>query len=81
MKPTPGGPRGQLYHIGKDPTEADHMWLQHPEIVARLTALLENTNARDSVGRCYARGWRTKFSESFQLLLKIEDFDVKVPRT
>jgi arylsulfatase A len=41
LDPKPGGPRGQLYHIGKDPTEADNVWLQHPEIVARLTALLE----------------------------------------
>jgi hypothetical protein len=41
VKPTPGGPKGQLYHIGKDPTEADNVWLQHPEIVGRLTALLE----------------------------------------
>jgi arylsulfatase A len=41
LKPTPGGPKGQLYHIGKDPTEADNVWLQHPEIVARLTTLLE----------------------------------------
>jgi arylsulfatase A len=41
LKPTPGGPKGQLYHIGKDPAEADNVWLQHPEIVSRLTALLE----------------------------------------
>jgi len=37
----PGGPKGQLYHIGKDPTEADNVWLQHPEVVSRLTALLD----------------------------------------
>ncbi len=40
IDPKPGGPQGQLYHIGKDPTEADNVWLQHPEVVARLTALL-----------------------------------------
>jgi arylsulfatase A len=41
IDPKPGGPRGQLYHIGKDPTEADNVWQRHPEVVARLTALLE----------------------------------------
>jgi len=41
IDPKPGGPQGQLYHLGKDPTEADNVWLQHPEVVARLTALLE----------------------------------------
>ncbi len=41
IDPKPGGPLGQLYHIGKDPTESDNVWLQHPEVVARLTALLE----------------------------------------
>ncbi|HTM50836.1 MAG TPA: arylsulfatase [Bryobacteraceae bacterium] len=41
VEPTPGGPKGQLYNIRKDPTEADNVWLQHPEIVAKLTGLLE----------------------------------------
>jgi arylsulfatase A len=41
VEPKPGGPQGQLYNLEKDPTEADNVWLQHPEIVARLTALLE----------------------------------------
>ncbi len=41
IEPKPGGPQGQLYNIYKDPTEADNVWLQHPDIVARLTALLE----------------------------------------
>ena len=41
IEPEPGGPKGQLYNIYKDPTEADNVWLQHPEIVARLTDLLE----------------------------------------
>jgi len=30
-----------LYNIYKDPTESDNVWLKHPDIVARLTALLE----------------------------------------
>jgi arylsulfatase A len=41
IDPVPGGPQGQLYHISKDPTEADNMWLKHPDVVATLTALLE----------------------------------------
>ena len=41
IEPVPGGPTGQLYNIYKDPEEADNVWLQHPDIVARLTALLE----------------------------------------
>jgi arylsulfatase A-like enzyme len=50
----PRGPQGQLYHIGKDPTEADNVWLQHPEIVARLTALLE-TYQRQGYSRPLAK--------------------------
>lgn len=41
VKPQPGGPQGQLYNIDKDPEEKDNLWLQKPEVVARLTALLE----------------------------------------
>src|SRR5882762_5199769 len=41
IDPTPGGPQGQLYNIYKDPTESDNLWLKHPDIVGRLTVLLE----------------------------------------
>lgn len=41
IEPKPGGPRGQLYNIARDPAEKENLWLKHPEIVARLTALLE----------------------------------------
>jgi hypothetical protein len=41
IEPTPGGPQGQLYNMSKDPTESDNLWQKRPEIVARLTALLE----------------------------------------
>ena len=41
IDPTPGGPQGQLYNIYKDPTESDNVWLKHPDVVARLTALLD----------------------------------------
>jgi len=41
MEPKPGDAPGQLYNILKDPAEAGNVYLKHPEIVARLTALLE----------------------------------------
>ncbi len=40
VEPVPGGPRGQLYHLGNDPAESRNLWLDEPEIVERLTALL-----------------------------------------
>ena len=40
VEPEPGGPQGQLYNLTNDPTESDNLWLKHPEVVARLTALL-----------------------------------------
>ncbi len=41
IEPEPGGPKGQLYNLDDDPTEQDNLWSEHPDIVARLTALLE----------------------------------------
>ncbi len=41
LKPKPGEARGQLYNLDSDPQERDNLWLKHPEIVTRLTALLE----------------------------------------
>ena len=41
VEPKPGGPQGQLYNVAKDPTESDNVWLQFPNVVKRLTALLE----------------------------------------
>jgi arylsulfatase A-like enzyme len=40
IKPKPGGPQGQLYNLDDDPREQKNLWLEKPEIVARLTALL-----------------------------------------
>ncbi len=41
VKPKPDGPRGQLYNLDDDPEERNNQWLDKPEIVKRLTALLE----------------------------------------
>ncbi len=41
VKPKPGGPQGQLYNLQDDPGEQKNLWLEKPEIVERLTTLLE----------------------------------------
>lgn len=38
--PVPGGPTGQLYNLATDPAETTNLYLDHPDIVARLTAEL-----------------------------------------
>lgn len=38
---SPGGPAGQLYHLDEDPGEEHNRYLEHPELVAELAALLE----------------------------------------
>jgi arylsulfatase A len=40
-KPPQAGTPGQLYNLAADPFEQDDLWEKRPEIVARLTALLE----------------------------------------
>ena len=41
VEPKPGEPPGQLYDLAKDPREEQNVWLQNPDVVTRLTALLE----------------------------------------
>jgi arylsulfatase A-like enzyme len=41
IEPQPGGPKGQLYNLADDLAETKNLWLEKPEVVARLTALLE----------------------------------------
>jgi arylsulfatase A len=36
----PGEPAGQLYDLATDPSETKNVWLEHPEIVTRLSAKL-----------------------------------------
>ncbi|REK08224.1 MAG: sulfatase [Planctomycetota bacterium] len=40
VEPREGGPRGQLYHLGKDPAETTNRWLEEPQVVERLESLL-----------------------------------------
>lgn len=41
QQPGPNDPPGQLYHLDDDPGETVNLYAEHPEVVARLTALLE----------------------------------------
>ncbi len=41
IKPVPGSPDGQLYNLKDDPKEGQNIFTSHPEVVAHLTALLE----------------------------------------
>ena len=40
VEPEPGGPQGQLYHLGEDSAESRNRWLEQPAVVARLETLL-----------------------------------------
>jgi arylsulfatase A-like enzyme len=41
VTPAPGGVQGQLYDLASDPRELYNVWAQHPDIVDRLTKLLD----------------------------------------
>ena len=41
IEPAPGEPRGQLYDMESDTAETNNLWSERPEIVQRLTALLD----------------------------------------
>ena len=41
VKPTAGGPEGQLYNLDDDPGEQKNLWAEQPEIVKRLSSVLE----------------------------------------
>lgn len=41
IKPGPGDPAGQLYNLRTDRAETDNLYLQHPEVVARLEAEMQ----------------------------------------
>jgi arylsulfatase A-like enzyme len=41
VEPKEGGPKGQLYNLKDDIGEKKNLWLEKPEVVERLTTLLE----------------------------------------
>jgi arylsulfatase A-like enzyme len=41
IEPKPGEPKGQLYNLEDDLAESNNLWSKHPEIVERLTKLLD----------------------------------------
>ncbi|MEE8146572.1 MAG: sulfatase-like hydrolase/transferase [Longimicrobiales bacterium] len=41
VTPQPGEPQGQLYDLASDPGESRNLYSEHPEVVLRLTRLLE----------------------------------------
>jgi arylsulfatase A len=41
IEPKKGGPRGQLYNLANDPAEERNLWSDQPEVVQRLTNLLD----------------------------------------
>ena len=43
--PKEGDPKGQLYNLDDDPAEQNNLWLKKPEVVERLTRLLEKMQA------------------------------------
>lgn len=45
IKPQPGGPRGELYNLEQNPEEKTNLWEKEPEVVRRLTGLLEKYQA------------------------------------
>jgi arylsulfatase A-like enzyme len=46
VAPKKGGPAGQLYDLVADPSEANNLWLEQPEVVRELTALLDEVRAQ-----------------------------------
>ncbi|MAG35670.1 MAG: arylsulfatase [Dehalococcoidia bacterium] len=42
IKPSPGGPTGQLYDLEADPGETTNLWSKEPAIVAKLKTLLDD---------------------------------------
>lgn len=43
-----GGPPGQLYHLRSDPSETRNVYSEHPEVVKRLSKLLESIQGDDA---------------------------------
>ena len=41
IEPEEGGAQGQLYNLEDDPAESNNLWLERPDIVKELAALLD----------------------------------------
>lgn len=41
IQPSPGGPKGQLYHLNRDPSESKNLYNEHPELVKELEQQLK----------------------------------------
>ncbi|SVC38757.1 uncharacterized protein METZ01_LOCUS291611, partial [marine metagenome] len=50
IKPQPGGPKGQLYHLGNDLAETRNLYQEKPDIVkslqSKLAQILNQTKTR-----------------------------------
>lgn len=51
VKPKEGGPKGQLYDLAKDPSEKTNLYLKKPDVVKRLTELLEKVKSQGHSSR------------------------------
>jgi arylsulfatase A-like enzyme len=51
QKPAPGDPAGQLYNLADDPGETKNLYAEQPQVVQRLSALLERYKREPSVHR------------------------------
>jgi len=51
IEPAPGEPAGQLYNLKDDPGEQDNRYQQRPEIVDRLSKLLEQQQHKPATAR------------------------------
>ncbi|HKB37614.1 MAG TPA: hypothetical protein VKD72_14295, partial [Gemmataceae bacterium] len=54
-KPKPGGPKGQLYNLAKDPVEKENLYAKEPAVVKRLSALLAKYREQGHSARRLAR--------------------------
>lgn len=55
VEPRGAGPKpgaaGQLYNLSRDPREENNLYGEHPEIVARLSELLEKIKREGRIAR------------------------------
>ena len=47
IEPEEGGPLGQLYHLASDPSEQINLYLERPDVVSRLTGMLDKYRESD----------------------------------